>query len=213
MLTMPTLRERGWTPAMVRDLLGDPDALCKNPVYRTAAPMRLWSLDRVARMEGDPEFERRRALAQRRSAASSRAAARRRDELLAEVAQVPVGVPKLTRDRLTRQACAHYNNFRSGRWDYDDDEFTPATLDSDPAFLERITVNYLRHELTNYEEQLWALFGRVGRNEAEELVRERVYRAIAEAYPELAAECDRQLARRRALAAAIATERSSLRRS
>jgi hypothetical protein len=36
----PGLRERGWTEAMIRDLLGNPDLTIGNPHYKTAAPMR-----------------------------------------------------------------------------------------------------------------------------------------------------------------------------
>jgi len=68
-----------------------------------------------------------------------------------------------------------------------------------PEFLDRITVNHLRHELSSYEAELAALFGKTGRAEATAVIRKRVYRAIADAYPELAAECGRQLTRRTAM--------------
>jgi len=188
LLTMPQLAERGWTPAMVRDLLGEPDELRPNPVYRSAAPMRLWALARAAAAEEDPAFAQRQASSRRRSAASAAVAARKRAELLARTAEVPV----IARERLIGKACASYNAFRAGR----DDDYTPATPTSGPQFLGRITVNYLRHELTGYEARLAALFGSVGRAAAESVIRERVYEAIACAYPELAAEGSRQLRER-----------------
>ena len=63
---------------------------------------------------------------------------------------------------------------------------------TDRGFLDRVTVNYLRHVRTNYDELLASLHGKVGIEEAKELVRERVYEAIASTYPDLAAECSRQ---------------------
>ena len=60
-------------------------------------------------------------------------------------------------------------------------------------------MNHLRHELSSYEAELAALFGKTGRAEATAVIRKRVYRAIADAYPELAAECGRQLTRRTAM--------------
>lgn len=33
-VTLSTMKDRGWTPAVVRDLLGEPDRLVKNPHYR-----------------------------------------------------------------------------------------------------------------------------------------------------------------------------------
>jgi hypothetical protein len=173
---------------MVRELLGEPDELRPNPVYRSAAPMRLWVLARTTAAEEDPAFAQRQESSRRRSAASAAVTARKREELIAKAASIPVRVPVIAQERLIRRACASYNALRADRADY-----TPATPGSDPEFLERITVNYLRHELTCYEDQLAALFGSVGRAEAEPVIRERVYDAIASAYPDLAGECARQL--------------------
>jgi len=189
-LSMPQLRERGWTPAMVRDLLGEPDELRPNPAYRTAPPMRLWSAERVADAEADPGFTARKSRAQSRSAPSAKAAGRKRDELLEKVSAVEISVPQMAWNTLVRGACAHYNALQLARGNDDYDQATP---DSDPAFLERIAVNYLRHELSDYEPELARLFGQVGRADASSVVRKRVYNAIADAYPDLASECSRQL--------------------
>ena len=86
----PTLRERGWTDAMIRDLLGKPDKLRPNPRYRSAAPMRLWAWPRVHEIEGGQEFAARMQRARARSASSRAAADHRRDELLARVQAEPV---------------------------------------------------------------------------------------------------------------------------
>src|ERR1700728_971659 len=108
-LSMPQLRERGWTPAMVRDLLGEPDELRPNPAYRTAPPMRLWSAERIADAEADPGFTARKSRAQNRSASSAKAAGRKRDELLEKVSAVEISVPQMSWNALVRGACAHYN--------------------------------------------------------------------------------------------------------
>jgi hypothetical protein len=58
-------------------------------------------------------------------------------------------------------------------------------------------VNYLRHRLSSYEQELARLFGKVGVREAYLEVNDMVYDAIATAYPTLAAECARQLQTKR----------------
>jgi hypothetical protein len=70
----PGLRERGWTEAMIRDLLGDPDLRVGNPHYKTAEPMRLWRLQRVEAAEASPEFALRRERAERQCAAAAKGA-------------------------------------------------------------------------------------------------------------------------------------------
>lgn len=72
------LRERGWTEAMIRDLLGSPDLRVDNPHYSSAAPMRLWRLQRVEAIEASPEFAQRRDRAARQCATAARAAETRK---------------------------------------------------------------------------------------------------------------------------------------
>jgi hypothetical protein len=64
-----------------------------------------------------------------------------------------------------------------------------ATVDSDPEFLDRITVNFLRYDRTSYDAVGENLFRLVGRRQAHELLYERVLGVIAADYPALAAEC------------------------
>jgi hypothetical protein len=73
------LKARGWSPGMIDSLLGEPDKLKKNPRYSTAAPMRLYLLDRVAVVEQSPAFVAARETAGKRSAAAKAAAAKRRE--------------------------------------------------------------------------------------------------------------------------------------
>jgi hypothetical protein len=57
-------------------------------------------------------------------------------------------------------------------------------------------VNFIRHELTEYEFALCKSAGKTGVDEAVLEIRNRVYSAISDAYPELNEECNRQLNKR-----------------
>lgn len=74
----PGLKARGWTEAMIRDLLGDPDLTADNPHFKTAAPRRLWRLQRAEAIEATAEFAARRERGERQSAAAGKAAETRR---------------------------------------------------------------------------------------------------------------------------------------
>jgi len=67
------------------------------------------------------------------------------------------------------------------------------SIDSDPEFLNRITVNFLRYEWTSFDVTGERLFRLVGRREAHDLLCERVLGVIAAQYPALSGECFRQL--------------------
>ncbi|NNN35558.1 hypothetical protein HLK59_35380 [Streptomyces sp. S3(2020)] len=174
---------------MVRQLLGEPDLLRANPYFRTAPPTRLYRVERIEAVEASPEFRAVSAATVRRSVAAKAAVQRRRREVLARIAAEPVDVPHLPPDRLSAAAAAHRNRR--------DEERSHERESTEPEALARWKVDYLRHRLTRYDELLNGLLdglsGRTGRAAAEELLRRRVYAAIAEAYPDLARECERQL--------------------
>lgn len=127
-------------------------------------------------------------LSRKTRGAAGRAAAEKRAGLLRrEVAAIPVVVSGGDPLTLRTRAIDAYNaRSREGH----------ASVDSEPHFLDRIVVNYLRHECSDYDALLAWLGGRVGVREAEHAVRGRVYDEIARAHPVLAAECARQEERR-----------------
>jgi hypothetical protein len=197
MLTMPQLKERGWTDAMVRDLLGGPDQLVPNPHYRSATPMRLWATDHVTTIEAGEDFTARAKSAKTRSVASVAAANKRREQLINAVEAMTVSVPSLGEAELAREAIRHRNRVmefhHSGEFRNDFERANPDDPSSiENETLERWKINYLRHALTDYEHKLATVAGKVGVDDAKSMIRQKVYDVIAERYPDLAAECDRQ---------------------
>jgi hypothetical protein len=73
MWTLALVKKRGWTDAMVRDFLGDPDARGPNPHYRAAGDMRLYNMDRVLAAESLEVWQVRRARAEHRGGVIRRA--------------------------------------------------------------------------------------------------------------------------------------------
>ncbi|WP_260604440.1 hypothetical protein [Streptomyces sp. WAC05374] len=106
-LTFGGLRRRGWTDAMVRDLLGQPDVQGRDPRRWSVAPVRLYLLARVEAVEGTPEFAACSAAAGRSPSAARAAAERRRRAVLAAIRAEPIRVPLLPRAELERRAVRH----------------------------------------------------------------------------------------------------------
>ena len=65
--------------------------------------------------------------------------------------------------------------------------------DSDKEFLNRITVNYIRHNLTTYEKIIDTMYSKVGKQKAYNMLNKKVFEEIANVYPDYKEECDRQL--------------------
>jgi len=201
-LSAAGLRARGWTARMVRQLLGEPDLLRSHPYFRTAPQTRLYRVERVEAVEASEEFRAVAAASVRRSVAARAAAQRRRREVLARIAAEPVDVPRLPPDRLSAAAVAHRRRRDEERAHGRRDRAPgPDAIESAaPRAPARWKVDYLRHQLPRHDGLLDGLLdgprGRTARAAAEELLRRRVYAAIAEAYPDLAQECERQLRER-----------------
>ncbi|HEX3711514.1 MAG TPA: hypothetical protein VHV09_01870 [Trebonia sp.] len=198
-LTMAGLRERGWTDAMIRDYLGEPDATRPNPRYRTAAPMKLYLVERAEAAEASPEWEERKMEGVRRRAAGFAAADRKRQEtetLARQLAASLVASLVLPADP-QRAAIEAYNQWHSAGCTCPglrDLGFCDKRADAGdpPEFLRRITAAYARHQLAGYDRAHTQLAGRAGHQAAHEILRSEVNAAIK---ARLAA-CDADRARR-----------------
>lgn len=188
-LSVPTLKARGWTDALIRQHLGAPDRSCPNPYYRASAPMRLYAKARVETVEVSPEWTDMRARVDRRRISAAKAVQTKRQSLRAAVEALVIEVPVVPWTELIRRSCDHYNAYHldRGRWDA-----MPAKPTANPAFLHRICVNFLRHQLTSYEEELAKIYGKTGVQEAYILIKQQVLDAIAATYPQLAEACAQQ---------------------
>jgi hypothetical protein len=182
---MAGLRERGWTDAMIREYLGEPDGTRPNPRYSSAAPMKLYLAVRAEAAEASPEWAERKALGGRRRAAGTAAANRRRAETEALARQLAADLlASLVFPADPQQAAIEaYNEWHSdgctcpgwhelGFCDKRADPSDP------PEFLRRVTVNYARHSLTGYDRAYNRLAGLVGRQDAHEFLRAEVNAVI-----------------------------------
>ena len=189
------LIERGWTEAAIRDFAGEPDQTQKNPIYSTSAPMKLYEKERIKQIEETAEFIdwKRKSEKRRKSAslASKKVADRKKQETLDLFLKHPIEVPEIPEKELRELALDHYQSLQTYRKE-------PRSLPSNPSkgFLDRITVNFLRHQMTVYTPLLDATSGRYGKFEAKQLIRRRVFEEIARIYPYLAQECKKQLAQK-----------------
>jgi hypothetical protein len=185
------LKARGWTEKLIRQFYPSPDREVRNP-RRTSTTIKYYALDRVTEIEASEEFQAARAVAKQRSERAKATAETRRKETIRWAEDLPPpSLPAYDRDTLISLACQHYNQlwmFR-GR----DDKWASASASDE--FLDRISVNYLRHECSHYEDQLMQAWGSIAASQARTIIKEKVLLAIEEAYPWLEDECNRQIDR------------------
>ena len=181
------LKGRGWTDAGIKRFLGEPDHFHDNPHYRSGPSVCHYLGDRVVEIEASMEFREWRAQSEKRRERARRAAKTREAALLDRMTKLDIVLPDKELDEVRAAAIESYNAYRQeNRIDY------YASMGSDADFLDRITVNFIRHELTHYEVTINRLSGKVGKEEGVALLREKIFYAIGRKYPKLYSECQRQ---------------------
>ncbi len=191
------LKQRGWTDKAI-DLFLVPDKVVDNPHYKSAPKMQLYLIKRVEDIEKSAEFQHFQDKNKKRVVSSKKAVETKRKRLLKEVQNWAIHLKSQDYQEVLKNAIKSYNRFKQEtafEHGWDNYDFQP-TMDSDKEFIERITVNYLRHNQSNYDNKLDKLFGKVGKSEAYNILNRKIYDKITEVYPQLSAECKRQIQRK-----------------
>ena len=177
------LKERGWTQSKINSWLKEPDATIANPIYRSASPSKLFLIARVKRQEKNKRFiewiDKSKSKRQKLSKTLKEVNANKRRELIMYINSLNITIPKMSYSKLTKLAIEHYNDLWHSRGRYE----KVATALDDRAFLNRICINMLRHEQEIYEEELYNLFGKIGKEEGYLILKEKVNSEICKIYP------------------------------
>jgi len=190
------IKERGWTRTAIKRFLGEPDLIKPNTYYKSAAPMNLYLKERVHKTELTDEYREYIASVAKKREALKESVEQRRNQLLEEIKKliekIKINVKTIPYRDIILKAIKGYNDHKQSTGEmWDLDRF--ATINSDMDFLIRISKNYIRHNLTKYDEYLYELAmntsRRVGRGEASEfgyqIIQDKIYDAINRAYPNL----------------------------
>ena len=180
--------ERGWTPKMICELLGEPDARPPNRNYPGRPPLKLYDLERVEEVERTDAFFELLDQSEARKDSAQKGKDAQRMRILDEVERLELQVPRMELRHLVVESIERYN-----AWVDEQGVDRPyVTLHSHVLDVMRVMVYHLRFTTPGYPEMQQKLLRRTGAREARRRLNERVFQAIAELYPELAEECRRQ---------------------
>lgn len=185
-ITKSHVIERGWTERLIKKFLGEPDATRPNPMYKCASPMKLYDKKRVQRIERRKSFKEEMESTTKRKDSAQKAVSTKIEKALSYANTVEIEIPVMNYNDVINQACRSYNDWHSERCARNGEFFEyadPRTSDSD--FLKRITINYLRHECSDYEQQLYSIYGKTGVQEAHDILQKRINDEIKRIYPQL----------------------------
>ena len=181
------LSRKGWTEKAITLFLPVHDKEVQNPRFKKASPSKLYNLQKVEEIEKTDKFIFFTENNKKRLNGALKAVSTKRNNIIEYVNDIEIVVPNIEKKELLSQSIVHYNFIQAdwfhnkGGWKKTEKP-SIAQQDNDEDFLSRITLNYLRHELTCYEEELSNIFGKVGNDKAYEILKNRINSAIVEKY-------------------------------
>lgn len=158
--------DRNWTNGTIKKFLGEPDEFKTNPYYKSGSVMQLYYLSRVQIIEDTPEFQMWQSKYLKRKLslkeAANKAVKTKTKKTFQKVQNINIKFPKFkSKELLIKTAITHYENLWSQRGDD-----RHVTTDAPEDFIKRITLNFLRHSCTNYDELINEIQGCTGINYA-----------------------------------------------
>lgn len=146
-----------------------------NPHNIHGSHMLLYNIGKVRYIESKDDFKADYQKVLKRKIAALERAKKKREELMMYANGVQIIIPDFEKNKLIQKACDHYNWKKSSAYNI-------ATPSSDYLFLKRICINYLRHQCTCYEEELRKFYGKVGFQNAHDVLQTRINEAIKQKY-------------------------------
>ena len=189
LISQTTILSMGFTKSMIDKLLPAP-ILKQNPRYKSAAPMKLWKEADVLAVMETAAFQAAAAKAAQRKQAAAKAVdtKRKNAEVLADDLIASIHVQRIELPELEQLALASQQRWYDFRGRGEIESPSRETVD-------RWMVNYIRHDLCEYDDSLYTLF-RPGKMADKDKLYPKVKREtlakIAQVYPELADECKAQ---------------------
>lgn len=184
----------GFSEKLISELLPEP-ILKPNPTFKSAAPMKLWLIKDVEEAMSCTRFLEYQEKAKNRRAGAKKAVltkeAKLHKEVTNKIEQISVkqiSLGELKNNTLSEKSSWYeYQSMLRGDYDLGD------PYSADDSTIRRWEVNYIRHNLTEYDDSLYEMSGKVGCHKEYLRYKKAVLLKIGEAYPLLKSECNNQI--------------------
>lgn len=180
------IEKRGWTSSMIVKLTKKLECkIVDNPYYRNARPMTLYYLKDIKRIEKTKKFKELKEKADKRRESAKKAVNTKIKKVVQLADTFSVTVERIDLKELEDETLAAKQDW------YDIQQFNRDSYYFRNAYLapkedvERWKVNYIRHNLSNYDEQLEMLKRKTGKLIAYVHYREKLAEEMKRVYPEL----------------------------
>lgn len=169
MITTQQLKCRGWTSSSINKFLITPDLSNSNVNY--------YDVDRVIAIENSNEFQywyknSKYSETQRKDINRQRVN-KMKEDTINHATSLEIIIPLMDKAELIYKSYKHYAALHG----YE------IVHDTNPEFIQRICINFLRHTLPNYDTELDKMAHRIGKDDAHEILKNKINNKITETYP------------------------------
>lgn len=190
-ITLSTVKSYGFTDTLIRELLPEPE-LVINPHYRSGPKMKLWDVTVVESAMKTESFLAAMEKRNNRRESAKKAVRTKTSKLQLQVDEFIKSV-KISRIPLERLRSAAIRDKQ--KW-YDlNGIYDKFAEDADDSTVKRWMVNYIRHNMVEYDHEIDDMKGKTGKSSLYFELHNGVLHRISEMYPELEDECLRQIKR------------------
>lgn len=183
MYTLTQIKQMGFTDSIIKTLNIIPTEIKPNP-HNKKNFMKLYSEEYIDTILKSSEFVNLVGKNINRRLGALKSTTTKVERLMRDIDNLNITIKRI--EKLELLALHQYN-------EYNITQLRLANVKDDVRFLDRLCVNYIRHELTNYDNSLDFTVGKVGKYKAFNRINEKIYTRIKEVYPQYSEECDRQL--------------------
>jgi len=166
--TKTELKERGWTESIIKKMEITPDLFKQNPYYKSSPAMKLYSIESIKKLEKTEQFIKLKEKSEKRKKSAKKAVESKKRKniknLNKRIKELEINGSYKKFENLKRDAINYYNcnqwnipSVYSGKRDAN-----IISEDTDKNMLKRIMKNFVRHELSNYDDVLIDIKGKVG---------------------------------------------------
>lgn len=185
------VEKRGWTRSMATKLLENLDYKeVNNPHYKCAAPMTLYYLKDIKRIEKTKKFAQLKEKAEKRKISAKKAVETKINTTMDIADTFSVTVERIDLEDLEEFTLEEKQYWYDNNWNSD---YYRNAYSADEETIKRWMVNFIRHNLSDYEEQLEILEGRTGKNKGYWHFKIKLAEEMKRVYPELEKDIDKYM--------------------
>lgn len=192
-ITQTAVKSLGFTDKLIRELLPEPK-LVTNPYYKSAAEMKLWRISDVEEAMKNPIFQESLKKREKHKASAEKAVATKKAKLKEKTDRFleSIHIEHMDIGALRKAAIEAKQGWYNYKFSMHCNGLPQSAYDADEGTVIRWMVNFVRHEMTSYDAQLYHMKGKVGIHDMYHEIHDVILDKIAVVYPELAQECERQ---------------------